>query len=495
MKADVEVAIIGAGFGGLGTAIRLTKAGRPSFVVFEQADEVGGTWRENTYPGCACDVPSHLYSFSFAPNAHWSRRYASQPEILDYLRHCVETYGLRTKIRYNTAIVHTEFSEAAGYWQLTDQAGHQTTARVVVVATGPFNRPRLPSLPGQQTFGGKAFHSSRWDHSVSLKGKRVAVVGTGASAIQLVPEIADMATQLTVYQRTAPYVTPRLDKPISPFWQRLFRHIPRLQQGHRAWIYWSRELTGFSFIGSRTFNKVATQVAKSHREAALTESNLRQKAVPDYTFGCKRVLVSDEYYPALTRPNVDLITTPIDRMTKTGILAKDGQERPFDVIIYCTGFMVADIISDLRIIGRQGVNLFEHWLATGAQAYKGVTVTGFPNLLFLVGPNTGLGHNSIVHIMESQINYLMSYLTLLDTRPHSSFLDVRSAVQAAYNEWIQARLAHTVWATGCRSWFLNKQGRNTTVWPGLAATYRRTTRLIDPADYDVVSPIARRVAV
>ncbi len=488
MKADVEVAIIGAGFAGLGAAIRLIKAGKTSFTVFERASQVGGTWRDNTYPGCACDVPSHLYSFSFEANPAWSRRYARQPEILGYLRQCVDTYGLQAHIRYDTEICHTVFNEVAGYWQLTDASGVQLTARVVIVATGPFSRPSTPALPGLTTFAGKAFHSSQWDPDISLAGQHVAVVGTGASAIQIVPELSKIAARVTIYQRTAPYVTPRLDKVISPPMHRLFQKAPLAQKLYRAWIYWLRELTGFSFIGNRPFNGIATSVAKAHLKATIKDPDLRRKATPDYTFGCKRVLVSDDYYPALNRPNVDLITAPIEQLTAKGIVANDGVERPADAIVFCTGFRVADIISTLQIIGRDGVNLFDRWLASGAQAYKGVSVSGFPNLLFMVGPNSGLGHNSIVHIIESQLNYVMAYLDLLHRRPEPTFLDVKAPVQAAYNDWIQGQLAGTVWATGCQSWFLNRQGRNTTIWPGLAATYRQQTRFVDPDDYERVQP-------
>ncbi len=493
MKADVEVAIIGAGFAGLGAAIRLIKAGKTLFTVFERASQVGGTWRDNTYPGCACDVPSHLYSFSFEPNPAWSRRYARQPEILGYLRQCVDTYGLRAHIRYNTEIGHTVFNEAAGYWQLTDTRGVPLTARVVVVATGPFSRPSTPILPGQATFAGPAFHSSRWDSATDLTNQQVAVVGTGASAIQIVPALSKIAARVTIYQRTAPYVTPRLDQALSPRLQRLFRKAPLIQRLYRSWIYWLRELTGFSFIGSRPFNKIATGVAKTHLETTLKDPDLRRKATPDYTFGCKRVLVSDDYYPALNRPNVDLITAPIEQLTPRGIVANDGVERPADAIIFCTGFRVADIISTLQIVGREGVNLFDRWQELGAQAYKGVAVSGFPNFLFMVGPNSGLGHNSIVHIIESQLNYVMAYLNLLRQRPEPTFLDVKAPVEAAYNDQIQQRLAGTVWATGCQSWFLNRQGRNTTVWPGLAATYRQQTRLVDPDDYERIQPEATTV--
>ncbi len=482
----MDVAIIGAGFAGLGAAIRLRKAGYASFVIFERAAEVGGTWRDNTYPGCACDVPSHLYSFSFEPNTHWSRTFSKQPEILNYLKQCVKTYGLWEYIRYNTEIIRTEFIESVGCWRLTDRAGNEVTARVVIAATGPLNRPSIPKLPGIESFTGKAFHSAQWDHSFDPNGKRIAVIGTGASAIQIVPELAKTAGHLSVYQRTAPYVVPRQDKAISPVVQQAFRAVPALRQLHRAWLYWIRELTGLAFLGNKLLGQISTKLAKAHLDASITDPELRRKATPNYRIGCKRVLVSDDYYPTLTRPNVELITDGIERITPTGIVTKDGTERPVDAIIYSTGFVAADIISDLNIIGRNGVNLFESWLTTGAQAYKGITVSGFPNLLFLVGPNTGLGHNSIIHMIESQMNYAMGYLNLLDTVVAPAFLDVKPEVQTAYNEQIQRQLQGTVWASGCQSWYLNKQGRNTTIWPALTVTYRNQTRQINTDDYEVV---------
>jgi cation diffusion facilitator CzcD-associated flavoprotein CzcO len=486
MKSAVDVAIVGAGFAGLGAAIQLLRSGRTNFVVFERAAEVGGTWRDNTYPGCACDVPSHLYSFSFAPNPRWSRTYSPQPEIQQYIKKTVEQFGLRSHIRFNTEIIRTEFQEEHGCWQLTDRAGQTTTARVVIGAIGPLNRPSIPRLPGIDTFAGRAFHSSNWDHTVDLTGKRVAVIGTGASAIQIVPELAKIAGQLSVYQRTAPYVVPRMDEPIGLATQRLFGQVPALQQLNRAWIYWFNELKGLGFIGNKTVARLAADEARKHREASINDPDLLRKVTPNYQLGCKRVLVSDEYYPALTRPNVSLTTDPIQAVTPTGIVTADGTEHPTDVIVYGTGFVAADIISDLTITGLDGRNLFENWLESGAEAYKGITVSGFPGLLFLVGPNTGLGHNSIIHMIESQVNYALDYLRLLDRAGEGAYLNVKPAVQSAYNERLQQDLQSTVWASGCQSWYMNAAGRNTTIWPKLTVDYRRETARADPADYEVV---------
>ncbi len=486
MKPDVDVAIIGAGFAGLGAAIRLQQRGRTSFVLFEQASDVGGTWRDNVYPGCACDVPSHLYSFSFAPNPGWSRKYSPQPEILAYIQNVVDTYQLRPKIRFSTEIVRTEFSEVGGFWTLTDRAGNRTTARVVIGATGPLNRPSLPKLPGAETFAGPMFHTSNWDASVELTGKRVAVVGTGASAIQVVPAIAPTVAQLTVFQRTAPYVTPRQDRRMSAFEQRLFRRFPIIRKGYRGFIFWVNELTGLSFLGNETLHKVGSSIARKHLEASISDPELRRKATPNYKMGCKRVLVSDDYYPALTRPNVNLVTERITDVKPDAIVTADGTEHPVDVLIYATGFMVSAIISDLNISGRGGRNLFNEWLTTTPQAHYGIAVSGFPNLLLLVGPNTGLGHNSIVHMIESQLNYVMSYLDMLDKAGPNAFVDVRPDAQESYNRAIQHQFTGTVWASGCQSWYLDSQGRNPTIWPALASAYRKATRRVNPADYEVV---------
>jgi len=483
-RPDVDVAIIGAGFAGLGAAIKLLQTGRTSLLVFERANEVGGTWRENTYPGCACDIPSHLYSFSFAPNPNWSRKFSPQAEILAYLKNCVEQYDLQPYIRYNTDIIRTEFLADQALWQLTDRAGNVLTARVVVGATGPLNRPSIPKLKGLDVFTGKTFHSSNWDHTVDLAGKRVAVIGTGASAIQIVPELAKTVSQLSVFQRTAPYITPRLNTSYSAFWQGIYRRFPAAQRAHRHVQYWLNELVGMAFLGNETISKVATAQSRKHLEASISDPDLRQKVTPDYKIGCKRVLVSDDYYPALNRPNVDLVTERIAELSPTGIVTRDGTERPVDLIIFSTGFVAADIICDLHITGLEGRSLFDEWLKTGPEAYMGMTAEGFPNLVFLVGPNTGLGHNSIVHMIESQVAYLLDYLRLLDQAGENAYLNVKPDVQRVYNNDIQEQLNGTVWSSGCQSWYISQTGRNTTIWPGLTVTYRKLTRRVKPEAYE-----------
>ncbi|MEZ0484735.1 flavin-containing monooxygenase [Fibrella aquatica] len=484
---DVQVAIIGAGFAGLGAAIRLKTSGRTSFVVYERASDVGGTWRENTYPGCACDIPSHLYSYSFAPNPDWSKAYASQPEIQQYLQRCVDQFALRNHIRFNTEVVDMRWMEADAHWQLTDRQGTTLTARVVVAATGPLSRPSIPKLPGLDRFAGTTFHSARWNHKYDLQDKRVAVIGTGASAIQIVPQLAKITAQLTIFQRTAPYVTPRRNRTYSARQRSFFTAIPGLQRLHRTAYYWLNELFGLAFLGNETLNKLATKAALSNLKYHIKDPELRRKVWPNYKLGCKRILVSNAYYPALNRPNVALVTDPIEAVTPTGIrtrsASREDTEHPFDALIFGTGFLVADVYLNQSIVGRNGRNLLDEWAATGAEALYGLTVSGFPNLLFMLGPNTGLGHNSVVHMIESQINYLLDYLKKLEKAGPTFSLDVKPDRQRTHNEELQQQLAGTVWASGCRSWYMNSRGKNTTLWPGLTVGYRQATRRVKTADY------------
>lgn len=486
MQTAVDVAIIGAGFAGLAAAVRLKEQGNKSFVIVERASEVGGTWRENIYPGCACDIPSHLYSFSFAPNSDWSRTYATQPEILGYLKQVVDHYQLASSIRFNTEILRMEFSTATGRWTLTGRDGSSMTARVLILAVGPLNRPAIPRLSGLDTFAGKTFHSAQWDYSYDLTQKRVAVIGTGASAIQFIPKIASIVDQLTIFQRTAPYVMSRGDRAISATKLALFRHVPLAQKTYRSWIYWRNELNGLSFLGNELFNRIGTERAKKYLERSIKDPVLRQKATPNYKLGCKRVLISDDYYPALTRSNVDLETSGVSAIKPHSIVDKAGIERPVDAIIFGTGFMVSGMIGRMQIIGRYGQNLFDQWINQGAEAYYGTTISGFPNLLLLTGPNTGIGHNSIIHMIESQVNYAIDYLQQLDKTGKTTYLDVKPDAQKHYNAIIQQKTAKTVWASGCRSWYLDGKNQNRSIWPGLTLDYRKATRRVNVTDYDIV---------
>lgn len=482
MKVDFEQAIIGAGFAGIGAAIRLQQVGRNNFIIFEKAGEVGGTWRDNTYPGCACDVPSYLYSYSFAVNPNWSRTFSKQPEILAYIKDCVKQFQLTDKIRFNTGIKTLQFEEEQAYWTLTTESGQKVTAQSVILALGPLNVPNIPNIEGQDTFTGAHFHSSQWNAEESLAGKKVAIIGTGASAIQIIPEIAKDVAQLYVFQRTAPWVGPRPDYEVPPQLQRLYQRFPVLQWLTRQLIYRILEFQGKAFFGNIRIRNGMKRRALRHIEQSVPDPVLRQLVTPSYEIGCKRILLSEEYYPTLVQSHVELIPEAVHAMHDQTLVGSKGSEREVDTVIYATGFHAAAYEKAITIIGKEGTTLSEAWASRGPEAYLGTTVSGFPNLLFMIGPNTGLGHNSMLHIMESQFNYVMNYLQLLD-KEEVSYLDVKPSVQMAFNEDIQEKLSHMVWSSGCHSWYHTENGKNTTLWPGPTTTFRQRTRHIDPEDY------------
>ena len=488
MKQPVfEIAIIGAGFAGLAAAIRLKQENRNSFIIFERAAEVGGTWRDNVYPGCACDVPSHLYSYSFELNPNWSQAYSTQPEILEYIKSCVTHYKLEEQIRYNSEITKLQFIESKGHWLLSSKDGYSTTARTVISATGPLNRPKLPQIKGIDSFKGTIFHSSNWNHQVDLTNKKVAVIGTGASAIQFIPQIAPKVNQLTVFQRSAPWITPRKDRKLTSFEHALFKFFPPIQRLVRSFIYWILELRGLSLLGNETFHRFGTKMAKKHLEDSIKDPILRDKLTPHYKMGCKRILVSDDYYPTFLRQNVSLNTDGISEITSKAIIDKNGIEHEVDAIILGTGFVAAEMLLETQIIGLNNRDLLTEWLSDGPEAYYGITVTGFPHLMFLVGPNSGLGHNSIIHMIESQVNYIIDFLNVLDKKGTNTILDVKASAQAAFNHKIQHELADTVWASGCKSWYQTEKGKNTSIFPGLTVRYRRETKNVNLNDYQQIN--------
>jgi cation diffusion facilitator CzcD-associated flavoprotein CzcO len=476
-----EVAIVGAGFSGLAMAIRLEKAGRHDFVVLEEAAEVGGTWRENTYPGCACDIPSHLYSFSFEPNPNWSRQYPRQHEIWDYLRRCAHKYRINPHIRFNTKMVSAEFDDIRGTWLLTTDGGETIKARALVGAFGPLRQPALPDLPGLGRFTGKTFHSARWDHGYDLTGKRVAVIGTGASAIQFVPEIARRTARLHIFQRTAPWVLPKPDREITGFEHTLFRLFPPAQRAFRTVIYWRQEAAALGFVVDPRLMRLFERLALRNLRHGIDDPRLREALTPDYRIGCKRILISNDYYPTLNRPDVELTTSPITEIRERGVVTADGAEREVDAIIFGTGFKVVEAMFNHTIIGSNGLELRDAW-TTGPKAYHGIALAGFPNLFLLVGPNTGLGHNSIVFMIETQVRHIMRCLRELDG---GRTIDVKASAERAFNEWVRAKLSGTVWQTGCRSWYLDRDGRNRTLWPGFTFTYWWRTRSPKLSDYEV----------
>ena len=487
-----RVAVVGSGFAGLGMAIRLRRAGIEDFVVLERADDVGGTWRDNSYPGCACDVPSHLYSFSFAPNPAWTSTFSPQPEIWDYLRACAQRYGVMEHIRFGHEVHDAAWDEDAQHWCIETSQG-ALTAQVLVLGTGPLSAPSIPDLPGLERFEGTTFHSATWDHDHDLDGERVAVVGTGASAIQFVPQIQPRVGKLHVFQRTAPWIMPRPDRPLKPWERRLYRALPAAQLLMRAGIYWARESFVLGFRHPRVM-RLGQRLALRHLHRQVGDPELRRKLTPTYRMGCKRVLISNDYLPALTRPNVELVTDAIAEVRPRSIVTADGIEREVDTIIFGTGFHVTDMPAAERVRGADGRSLAEHWNGS-PQAHMGAMVAGYPNLFFLVGPNTGLGHNSIVFMIESQCNYVLSALRLMDQRGAAE-LDVRPEAQAAYNARVQEQMRGTVWTSGgCASWYLDAQGRNTTLWPSFTWPFRERTRRLDPAQYELRAPRAVREAV
>jgi cation diffusion facilitator CzcD-associated flavoprotein CzcO len=483
--AVVDIAIVGSGFAGLGAAVRLAQAGRNDFVILEKGESLGGTWRDNTYPGCACDVQSHLYSFSFAPNPNWTRLFAQQPEIRAYLEDIADRYGLRARIRFRSTVVAAEWG--GRHWTVRMADGTSITARVLVWGTGALHEPSIPDIAGLDEFAGTVFHSARWNHDHDLQGKRVAVLGTGASAIQFVPAIQPGVARLTVFQRTAPWVLPKPDRAVSPLWRRIYRAAPVVQKLQRALIYARNEslLTGFRKPRRMA---VVEKFARGYLDRKFADRpDLKAKLTPDFTIGCKRILLSSDYYPALKQPNVEVVTEKVVRVTPTAVVTADGVEHEVDTIILGTGFKVADGLGrSVRITGRDGVDLADAW-RSGMQGFLGTTVAGFPNLVTLTGPNTGLGHSSMIYMIESQTNYLLDALRLIDENGAVA-IDTRGDRQDAFNATLQGEFAGSVWTQGgCASWYLDEHGRNRTLWPSHTFTFRRRTRKVRPADHELLA--------
>jgi cation diffusion facilitator CzcD-associated flavoprotein CzcO len=489
---EVDVLIVGSGFSGLGAAIRLKQEGFEDFVVLERGDEVGGTWWFNTYPGCACDVPSHLYSFSFAPNADWSETYSKQPEIREYLRRCADEFDVRPHIRFGHTVTYAEWDEDARRWDVETSEG-PFRARVVVAGMGPLFEPKIPDIPGLETFEGKVFHSARWNHDYDLEGKRVASIGTGASAIQYVPAIQPKVERLHVFQRTPPWVVHHTNRPITRIEKRLYRAFPALQRIVRGGIYTARETLVLGFVKRPRLMRLLERAARLHIRRQIADPEVRRKVTPDYTFGCKRILPSNAWYPALDQPNVELVTDGIREVRPHSIVSSDGVERPVDAIVFGTGFRVTDMPAARQIRGRDGRLMHEAW--EGApRAYLGTAFPGFPNLFMLLGPNTGLGHNSMVYMIESQIAYLLGALREMEANGIETIEVSREAVER-YNDELQERLDGTVWNTGCSSWYLDDTGRNVTLWPDWTWRFRQRTARFDPAPYAIQKRQPERAAV
>jgi cation diffusion facilitator CzcD-associated flavoprotein CzcO len=474
--------IIGTGFSGLGMAIALQQKG-VDFVILEKADDIGGTWRDNTYPGCACDVPSHLYSFSFEPKPDWKHLFSYQDEIWDYLKGVTDKYGLRRYIVFNSLVEQAYWDDAEYRWHVFCSDGREYVAQFLISGAGALHIPSIPDFEGRDEFAGVAFHSAQWDHRVDVTGKRVAVIGTGASAIQIVPDIVDKVGQLQLYQRTPPWVVPRPNNRIPRPIRRMFSYIPGTRAAFRAGIYWFLEATAYGMTKRPEVLKVYEVLGKWNIRHHVSDPELRSRLIPHYRAGCKRILYADNYYQAVANPKTELVTDRIARITRDGIVTADGTERKVDVIVYATGFHVTDSYTYVDLKGPHGEDLVARWNREGLAAHRGITVADVPNAFFLLGPNTGLGHTSVVFMIESQIRYVAQAIAAVDKIGAQALAPTRAA-QDRFNEQLQQKLAGSVWNTGgCRSWYLDEHGNNRVLWSGFTWQYWLATRKLKLAEY------------
>jgi cation diffusion facilitator CzcD-associated flavoprotein CzcO len=490
-----RVAIIGAGFGGIGTSIKLAERGI-DHVIFEKMDDVGGTWWANKYPGCRCDVPSHLYSFSFALNPEWSDTFSLQPEIQRYLRKVAQDFGVMPRIAFNTEVISARWDDAAKHWAI-DTSGGSHTADVLVSAHGFLSEPSWPDIKGISAFRGQVMHSAQWDPSYDVSGKRVAVVGTGASAVQIVPKVQQQASELLVFQRTPGWVLPHRGRPIRDWERAIYRRAPAVQRAVRNFVYLRNELLLVPPLMKNPARlETIRKMALEHLEAQVPDPELRAKLTPTYAPGCKRLLPSNEYLPAIAAANTTLVTDAISEVVDDGIVTADGTRHEFDVLVLATGFKVTNNTFGKLITGRNGITLQEVWGEPGMSAYNGTTIAGFPNFFMLAGPNTGIGHTSLVYMIEAQFPYLLGALEHMKAH-NVAALDVRPDVQAAFNEMVQRKLAPTVWNTGgCSSWYLDKNGRNTTIWPDFTFNFAKRLKRFDVESYyQELAPIAPEAAM
>jgi cation diffusion facilitator CzcD-associated flavoprotein CzcO len=489
LPASVKHLIVGAGFAGLCAAIKLQEDGETDFLVVERGSDVGGTWRDNTYPGAACDVPSQLYSFSFAPNPDWTSSYSPQPEIQAYIKKVAERANVLDRFVFDTAAEEAAWDEETHQWVIRTSAG-TVRANTLIVGAGGLSEPKLPDIEGIDSFQGELFHSARWNHDVDLTGKRVAVIGTGASSIQIVPELQKVAARVDVYQRTAPYVVPRNDRTYTRVERALFQRIPALQKAYRTGIYWGKELLVPGFTVNPKLALPAKKLALANLRKGISDPELRRRVTPTFEIGCKRILISNTYYPALASDNVDLVTDPIAKITGDAIVTADGVERPIDVLVVATGFYTTELPIAEKVRGRNGVSLAETWREDGMAAYKGTTVHGFPNLFMIVGPNTGLGHSSMVFIIESQVQYIRDAIRTMGLNRYAT-VEPTAEAQQDWNASLQRRMQRTVWNTGgCSSWYLDAHGKNTVLWPRTTFNFRQSLSEFDIAAYDVQAPDA-----
>jgi cation diffusion facilitator CzcD-associated flavoprotein CzcO len=484
-----RIVIVGSGFGGIGLAIRLKRIGIESFTILEKAESLGGTWRENTYPGAACDVPSILYSFSFEPKSDWSHLWSPQAEIREYLDECTRRNDVLRHIRFGVEVIGARFDERRGIWTVRTASGESIETDVFVCAVGQLHHPSIPSLPGLESFRGDCFHSARWNHDSDLTGKRVAVVGNAASAIQFIPEIAKKTSWLGVFQRSANWMVPRFDRAYSPREHWALAQVPGLRRLLRGLAWVNLELWLYPLMRQvRPLQRLHAGASTRYMESLVTDQRLRAALTPDYPIGGKRLLLTDGYYETLGRDGVELLTAPIERVEADAVVTGDGRRHPVDAIILATGFRTNPFLASLTIEGRGGRVLADDW-AKGAEAYYGLTVTGYPNFFMLYGPNTNLGHNSIIFMFECQIRYILSAIARLET-DDLRFLDLKPEVMRRFNERLQAVLRGSAWAAAGPSWYKDASGRITNNWPWSTLWYWRCTRSLAAADYEAVGRIA-----
>ena len=477
-----DIVIIGSGFSGLCMAIKLKATGMHNFTIIEKEKEVGGTWYVNTYPAAACDVESHLYSFSFEPKADWTRTYPKQKEILEYQKHCAEKYKIRPHIKFNTTVTTAVFDEKENTWEITTDKNETIKAKVFITGVGPLSDPLYPTIKGLENFEGVKFHSAHWDHSFDYKGKKVAVIGSGASAIQFVPELAKDAAKLVLFQRTPPWVFPKPDRPFKEKELKYFKYIPGYRWYYRQKIYWTYEKTAVGFVKDPTLLKHASQSIERYIRKTFKDPVMQEKLIPKYTLGCKRILYSNNWYPTLLRENVNVVSDKVSQVNKNSITTVDGNEYPVDAIVYATGFKATEHLSKIHIVGKKGL-VFEELRKKDGDAYLGSTTYGFPNMFMLVGPNTGVGHTSIIYIIESQVAYIMDALKYIKSKKIKSF-EVKDEVLKAYNIELAKKMEGTVWnAGGCNSWYKDEKGKIPTVLPDFTYNFRKMTKKFVPEKY------------
>jgi cation diffusion facilitator CzcD-associated flavoprotein CzcO len=479
----MKVIIIGAGFGGIAAAVELRRHGISDVTVLEKAPDFGGTWFYNTYPGCACDVPSQLYSFSYAQRGDWPRLCSPQREIFDYVHEVARDHGLDRLIRTGTAVTGCSWNDVTARWSVRTEQGQVDEADAIIIATGQLHRPSVPPIEGAETFQGHSFHSAQWDHGYDLAGKRVAVVGTGASAVQFVPEIAGEVQKLTVFQRTGNWLLPRQNRPYPEAFRALVKRVPAVQTFRRKFVFEYCEALTMAIRHPRTVGRLVHMWSAAFMRRHLPDPELRRKVWPDYAFGCKRVLFSSSFLPALARSNVELVTDPITAMTRTGIVTSDGRRHELDCVIWGTGFKATEFMFPMEITGAQGRDLRQAW-ADGAHAHLGIAVPGFPSMFIMYGPNTNTSGGSIIVYHEAQASYIRQALQHLQSRGGGA-IEVRADVEAASDREVQARFAGTAW-TGCDSWYRDSRGRIVANWPGYMREYVDRTRQFDPAEYRFV---------